>query len=100
MFPASLNGRFVCIWAQDEIERQGSVLVDYADLTGDQTVREALPDLTTELKEQPEVILNCLGVAIHQVYAHTATITHQQCVVMCKLPFRTLSKFIHCGLYS
>lgn len=55
---------------QDEIERQGSVLVDYADLTGDQTVRKALPNLTTELKEQPEMMLNCLGVAIHQVYAN------------------------------
>lgn len=57
------------VW-QDEIERQGSVLVDYADLTRDQTVRKALPDLTTELKEQPEMMLNCLGVAIHQVYAN------------------------------
>ncbi|XP_034754360.1 DNA helicase MCM8, partial [Etheostoma cragini] len=55
------------LYDKDEIERQGSVLVDYADLTGDKTVREALPDLTTELKEQPEVMLNCLGVAIHQV---------------------------------
>lgn len=54
---------------QDEIERQGSVLVDYADLTGDPMVRKAIPDLTTELKEQPEMMLNCLGVAIHQVYA-------------------------------
>ncbi|KAL7383307.1 hypothetical protein ABVT39_008382 [Epinephelus coioides] len=52
---------------EDEIERQGSVLVDYADLTGNKYVRRALPDLTTQLKEQPEVILNCLGVAIHQV---------------------------------
>uniref|UniRef100_A0A8P4GNU5 DNA helicase MCM8 n=1 Tax=Dicentrarchus labrax TaxID=13489 RepID=A0A8P4GNU5_DICLA len=55
------------LYDKDEIERQGSVLVDYADLTGHKTVREALPDLTTQLKEQPEVILNCLGVAIHQV---------------------------------
>ncbi|KAI3363452.1 hypothetical protein L3Q82_012068, partial [Scortum barcoo] len=55
------------LFDKDEIERQGSVLVDYADLTGDRTVRKALPDLPTELKEQPEVILNCLGVAIHQV---------------------------------
>lgn len=60
----------MCVCAQDEIERQGSVLVDYADLTGDKTVREALPDLTTQLKEQPEVMLNCLGVAIHQVHVH------------------------------
>ncbi|XP_027136146.1 DNA helicase MCM8 [Larimichthys crocea] len=55
------------LYDKDEIERQGSVLVDYVDLTGNQTVRRALPDLTTELKEQPEVILNCLGMAIHQV---------------------------------
>uniref|UniRef100_A0A3Q1J1R1 DNA helicase MCM8 n=1 Tax=Anabas testudineus TaxID=64144 RepID=A0A3Q1J1R1_ANATE len=55
------------LYDKDEIERQGSVLVDYADLIGDRTVRYALPDLTTELKEQPELILNCLGVAIHQV---------------------------------
>ncbi|XP_039640656.1 DNA helicase MCM8, partial [Perca fluviatilis] len=66
VFEKYFKRRFT-VCAQDEIERQGSVLVDYADLTGDKTVREALPDLTTELKEQPEVILNCLGVAIHQV---------------------------------
>ncbi|KAF0027783.1 hypothetical protein F2P81_020524 [Scophthalmus maximus] len=55
------------LYDKDEIERQGSVLVDYADLMRDQTVCDALPDLTTELKEQPEIMLNCLGVAIHQV---------------------------------
>ncbi|KAM3606786.1 uncharacterized protein V6R79_023226 [Siganus canaliculatus] len=55
------------LYDKDEIERQGSVLVDYADLTGDQAVRKALPDLPTDLKEQPEVMLKCLGVAVHQV---------------------------------
>ncbi|KAM6916200.1 DNA helicase MCM8 [Xenentodon cancila] len=30
-------------------------------------VRQALPGINTDLKEQPEVMLNCLGVAIHQV---------------------------------
>lgn len=63
-----LKGWFWCLCVQDEIERQGSVLVDHADLTGDRAVRKALPELTTELKEQPELILNCLGVAIHQVH--------------------------------
>lgn len=53
---------------QDEIERQGSVLVNYADLTGEQSVCEALPDLTTEINEQPQLMLNCLGLAIHQVW--------------------------------
>uniref|UniRef100_A0A665UL85 DNA helicase MCM8 n=1 Tax=Echeneis naucrates TaxID=173247 RepID=A0A665UL85_ECHNA len=63
--PCQLKGVFAC--AQDEIERHGSILVDYADLTRDKTVHKALPELTTDLKEQPELMLNCLGVAIHQV---------------------------------
>lgn len=57
----------ILLYDKDEIERQGSILVDYTDLTGDQAVTRALPDLSRELKEQPEMILNCLGVAIHQV---------------------------------
>uniref|UniRef100_A0A3P9HMF0 DNA helicase MCM8 n=1 Tax=Oryzias latipes TaxID=8090 RepID=A0A3P9HMF0_ORYLA len=55
------------LFDKDEIERQGSVLVDYADLTGDRSVSQALPDVVTALKEQPEVMLSCLGLAIHQV---------------------------------
>uniref|UniRef100_H3CWV5 DNA helicase MCM8 n=1 Tax=Tetraodon nigroviridis TaxID=99883 RepID=H3CWV5_TETNG len=55
------------LYNKDEIERQGSVLVDYADLTSDYSVCRALPNLTTELKEQPQLMLNCLGLAIHQV---------------------------------
>nr|XP_043902257.1 DNA helicase MCM8 [Solea senegalensis] len=55
------------LYDKDEIERHGSVLVDYADLIRDKIVHKALPDLMTELKEQPELILNCLGLAIHQV---------------------------------
>ncbi|KAM6956402.1 DNA helicase MCM8 [Aplochiton taeniatus] len=52
---------------KDEIERQGSVLVDYADLIEDRHVCEALPELTNELREQPETILKCAGLAVHQV---------------------------------
>uniref|UniRef100_A0A3B3TKF3 DNA helicase MCM8 n=1 Tax=Poecilia latipinna TaxID=48699 RepID=A0A3B3TKF3_9TELE len=55
------------LYDKDEIERQGSVLVDYTDLTGNKAVCEALTDIVTDLREQPDVILNCLGVAIHQV---------------------------------
>ncbi|KAM3863254.1 DNA helicase MCM8 [Diretmus argenteus] len=55
------------LYDKDEIERQGSVLVDYVDLIGDKVVCEALPELTTHLREQPEIMLNCLGLAIHQV---------------------------------
>lgn len=59
------------IYVQDEIERQGSILVDYSDLIGDKVVRRVLPDITTQLKEQPELMLNCLGLAIHQVTKKT-----------------------------
>uniref|UniRef100_A0A3B3ZYD3 DNA helicase MCM8 n=1 Tax=Periophthalmus magnuspinnatus TaxID=409849 RepID=A0A3B3ZYD3_9GOBI len=55
------------LFDKDEIERQGSILVDYVELIGDQMVTRELPGLTKELKEQPEMILSCLGVAIHQV---------------------------------
>ena len=61
----------VFIRTQDDIERQGSVLVDYADLMGNVLVDDTLPELATELKEQPEVVLNCLGLAIHQVHRQT-----------------------------
>uniref|UniRef100_A0A3P9N8Q9 DNA helicase MCM8 n=1 Tax=Poecilia reticulata TaxID=8081 RepID=A0A3P9N8Q9_POERE len=55
------------LYDKDDIERQGSVLVDYTDLTGNKAVCEALTDIVTDLREQPDMILNCLGVAIHQV---------------------------------
>lgn len=42
--------------------------MDYIDLTSDYSVSQALPNLTTELKEQPQLMLNCLGLAIHQVW--------------------------------
>ncbi|XP_010904530.1 DNA helicase MCM8 [Esox lucius] len=55
------------LYDKDEIERQGSVLVDYKALTENTEVCMALPDLANQLREQPEISLNCLGLAIHQV---------------------------------
>ncbi|KAJ3610313.1 hypothetical protein NHX12_022406 [Muraenolepis orangiensis] len=55
------------LYDKDEIERQGSVLVDYADLVKNMLLIDTLPGLAKDLKDQPEVILNCLGLAIHQV---------------------------------
>eukprot|EP00063_Salmo_salar_P071599 XP_014046434.1 PREDICTED: DNA helicase MCM8 [Salmo salar] len=55
------------LYDKDEIERQGSVLVDYKALVEDKKVCMALPDLSNQLREQPETTLNCLGLAIHQV---------------------------------
>ncbi|XP_059929660.1 DNA helicase MCM8 isoform X1 [Gadus macrocephalus] len=55
------------LYHKDDIERQGSVLVDYADLMENVLVNDTLHELATELKEKPEAVLNCLGLAIHQV---------------------------------
>uniref|UniRef100_A0A9J8BM68 DNA helicase n=1 Tax=Cyprinus carpio carpio TaxID=630221 RepID=A0A9J8BM68_CYPCA len=53
--------------SQDEIERKGSILVDYKDLLSNKLISHTLPNLAKDLKEMPEKILDCLGVAIHQV---------------------------------
>lgn len=55
------------LYDKDEIERKGSILVDYKDLLSNKQVSHSLPDLARDLKEMPEKILDCLGVAIHQV---------------------------------
>ncbi|KAI7804271.1 putative DNA helicase MCM8 [Triplophysa rosa] len=55
------------LYDKDEIERKGSILVDYKDLLSNKQISQTLPDLAKELKEMPEKILDCLGLAIHQV---------------------------------
>ncbi|KAF7704553.1 hypothetical protein HF521_021625 [Silurus meridionalis] len=55
------------LYDKDEIERKGSILVDYKDLIVNKQISTALPDLASELKDMPEKILDCLGLAIHQV---------------------------------
>ncbi|KAL4623943.1 DNA helicase MCM8 [Arapaima gigas] len=68
---------------KDEIERKGSILVDYKDMIHDQQLSEALPHLNTELKDMPEKILDCMGLAIHQVLTtdlekHAAQLQEQE----------------------
>lgn len=55
------------LYDKDEIERKGSILVDYKDLLCNKQISHTLPNLAKNLKEMPEKILDCLGVAIHQV---------------------------------
>uniref|UniRef100_A0A6I8PEL4 DNA helicase MCM8 n=1 Tax=Ornithorhynchus anatinus TaxID=9258 RepID=A0A6I8PEL4_ORNAN len=55
------------LYDKDEIERKGSILVDYKELIQDAELTTLIPDIATELKDMPEKILNCLGLAIHQV---------------------------------
>ncbi|XP_023695014.2 DNA helicase MCM8 [Paramormyrops kingsleyae] len=55
------------LYDKDEIERKGSILVDYKDLIQDEQLSLAQPTLATEFKDMPEKLLDCLGLAIHQV---------------------------------
>ncbi|XP_030638296.1 LOW QUALITY PROTEIN: DNA helicase MCM8 [Chanos chanos] len=55
------------LYDKDEIERKGSILVDYKDLVSNKQLSARLPALAKELKEMPEKMLDCLGLAIHQV---------------------------------
>ncbi|XP_063172080.1 DNA helicase MCM8 isoform X2 [Candoia aspera] len=52
---------------KDEIERKGSILVDYKELICDKELVESLPDVAVELRETPQKTLDCMGLAIHQV---------------------------------
>lgn len=52
---------------QDEIERKGSILVDYKELIQDRELTKLIPNISTELRDMPQKILQCMGLAIHQV---------------------------------
>ncbi|MBN3315226.1 MCM8 helicase, partial [Atractosteus spatula] len=55
------------LYDKDEIERKGSILVDFKDLVQDTNITEAIPNLAAELRDMPEKTLDCLGLAVHQV---------------------------------
>ncbi|XP_006626063.1 DNA helicase MCM8 [Lepisosteus oculatus] len=55
------------LYDKDEIERKGSILVDFKDLVQDKNITEAIPNLAAELRDMPEKTLDCLGLAVHQV---------------------------------
>lgn len=55
---------------QDEIERKGSILVDFKELTNDEEIAKLIPNVANELRDTPEKTLACMGLAIHQVNIH------------------------------
>uniref|UniRef100_A0A2K6SSH8 DNA helicase MCM8 n=1 Tax=Saimiri boliviensis boliviensis TaxID=39432 RepID=A0A2K6SSH8_SAIBB len=59
--------RHIDFYDKDEIERKGSILVDFKELTKDDEVTNLLPDIANELRDAPEKTLACMGLAIHQV---------------------------------
>ncbi|NXR66561.1 MCM8 helicase, partial [Rhadina sibilatrix] len=55
------------LYDKDEIERKGSILVDYKELIQDRELTKSIPSLSAELRDMPQKILQCMGLAIHQV---------------------------------
>ncbi|XP_041106487.1 DNA helicase MCM8 [Polyodon spathula] len=71
------------LYDKDEIERKGSVLVDYKDLLQDEGLSKSIPNLASELRDMPEKMLDCMGLAIHQVLTkdlerHVAELQEQE----------------------
>ncbi|XP_066280875.1 DNA helicase MCM8-like [Branchiostoma lanceolatum] len=58
------------LYDKDEIEQKGSLAIDFKELLQDEGVRSAIPDMASVMKETPEKILSCLGLAVHQVLTH------------------------------
>uniref|UniRef100_A0A8D2JBJ3 DNA helicase MCM8 n=1 Tax=Varanus komodoensis TaxID=61221 RepID=A0A8D2JBJ3_VARKO len=92
------------LYDKDEIERKGSILVDYKDLTNDREVVESIPDITSEFREMPQRILDCLGLAIHQVLSkdlekHAAELKEQEGLPIDEEPIINVPH-IHARVYN
>ncbi|XP_035865471.1 DNA helicase MCM8 isoform X3 [Phyllostomus discolor] len=59
--------RRIDLYDKDEIERKGSILVDFKELTADDEIAKLIPNIGNELRDAPEKTLACMGLAIHQV---------------------------------
>ncbi|XP_004398271.1 PREDICTED: DNA helicase MCM8 isoform X2 [Odobenus rosmarus divergens] len=59
--------RRIDLYDKDEIERKGSILVDFKELTEDDEMADLVPNIVNELRDAPEKTLACMGLAIHQV---------------------------------
>ncbi|KAM4695002.1 DNA helicase MCM8 isoform 2-T2 [Discoglossus pictus] len=89
--------------SRDEIERKGSILVDYKVLLQDEELIASVP-MSTELKEMPEKILDCMGLAIHQVLTkdlerHADELQKQEGLKALEAPIVNVP-YIHARVYN
>ncbi|CAJ0963324.1 unnamed protein product [Ranitomeya imitator] len=91
------------LYDKDEIERKGSILVDYKELLQDNELASSVP-LTLELKDMPEKILDCMGLAIHQVLTkdlerHAVELQEQEGLPLEEAPIVNVP-YIHARVYN
>ncbi|XP_066495222.1 DNA helicase MCM8 isoform X2 [Tiliqua scincoides] len=92
------------LYDKDEIERKGSILVDYKELTHDEELVESIPDIANELRDMPQKILDCMGLAIHQVLSkdlekHAAELQKQEGLSIDEEPIINVPH-IHARVYN
>ncbi|KAJ8299815.1 hypothetical protein KUTeg_023875 [Tegillarca granosa] len=54
----------------DDMEDKGSFIVDFKEIITDRIISEGIPELMTEMKDMPDKILGCMGLAVHQILTH------------------------------
>ncbi|XP_029211666.1 DNA helicase MCM8-like [Acropora muricata] len=72
---------------KDEIESKGAMVFDYSDLICDPELCEDFPSLATDLREEPTVILQSLGLAVSQVLLSAMSGESQQVACLVDLPY-------------
>ncbi|XP_067421428.1 DNA helicase MCM8 isoform X1 [Emydura macquarii macquarii] len=96
--------RHIELYDKDEIERKGSILVDYKELVQDKELIELIPSISTELRDMPQKILDCMGLAIHQVLTkdlerHAAELQKQEGLSIDEEPIINVPH-IHARVYN
>ncbi|KAM6084691.1 DNA helicase MCM8 isoform 3-T3 [Theristicus caerulescens] len=92
------------LYDKDEIERKGSILVDYKELIQDRELTKSIPNISTELRDMPQKILHCMGLAIHQVLTkdlerHAAELQVQEGLPLAGEPIINVP-LIHARVYN
>ncbi|XP_053568665.1 DNA helicase MCM8 [Bombina bombina] len=95
--------RQIELYDKDEIERKGSILVDYKELIQEEELIASVP-MSNELRDMPEKILNCMGLAIHQVLTkdlerHAEELQKQEGLPTLEAPIVNVP-YIHARVYN
>ncbi|XP_048727562.2 DNA helicase MCM8-like isoform X2 [Ostrea edulis] len=53
-----------------DIEEKNVMVVDFKELNSDEGILGNLPNINSELRDSPEQLIACIGLAVHQLVAH------------------------------
>ncbi|CAH3150664.1 unnamed protein product, partial [Porites evermanni] len=73
--------------SKDEIESRGAVVFDYTDLLSDPELMGDFPSLAVDLRDEPTIVLQTLGLAVSQILLTAETGESQQVACLVDLPY-------------